>query len=1497
MAVVRLGTRAVRSHAAPACSSTGSLGGFAVGTIETDLNGRIRAVSAPALSGTIGALLSRDGDPVGRSLFELIHDTSHDALRAWFTDRNARPGPAPPLCVDLRAGTDGGQRVLILGEVVAPPQDVPPPPDAPPPADAPPDALRLRLHLADLGPLLEEGVQLRADIERLSAIVEGADTGTWEWNVQTGETIFNDRWAAIVGYRLEELEPTSIDTWTALCHPDDLKRSEAELARHFAGETDWYDIEARMRHKDGRWVWVRAVGRLRSRLADGQPEWMCGLHRDIDQRKQGEARLARSEELMRRAGMLAGLGYWEYDVQTQEVFWSDETCRIHGCAPGHQIRIEDAIDFYAPDARETIRTAVERGLNDGTPWDLELPLRRLDGTTVWVRAVGEATREDGRTIRLSGALQDISERKETETRLIRMAAEADAARRDLEAREEMLRASTLSGEMAHWTVLPEQDEGWAPDETYRLMGYEPGDYPATRQGWRTLLHPEDCPMSVGAIDRLIAGETQMVQIDQRMRHKDGSYHWYRCIARLIDDPGRPVRVSGVLINIDHMKDSERRLAETAQEARRARDRLNTLADNTPGALFEHREHPDGRVDLPYFSAKLPDLLGVSAEDMQADGAAAARNIHPDDQAEIAARIAHTRETGEPLICRYRLNHPVKGLRWMMLSSLPMRMPDGATIWCGNVMDVTEQTEADRRLSNTLAELRTSHARLDAVVENIPGALFDYRRGPDGTRRFEFFSSKMPTLLGVSAEDLRKTPEDFMRNIPEEEQAAIRAVFETSMRDLSIIDFDHALDHPEKGRRRIHVWANPQRDDDGTTIWLGKVLDITEQVATEKRADAAVTELHRAHAQLASIADIAPVGLYEFRRQPSGAADFPYTSARFNELVGFSREEIVELQDRILERVDRDDWPTFADATAASARDLSPWRMRFRFHHATRGLLWLSGASTPRREADGSVVWTGALHDVTLDVLREAELAQAHRLADRMRAQNEHLAFHDGLTGLPNRRYFDQMLRERLQEVAAGRARQCTLIQIDLDHFKQVNDTLGHQAGDIVLRRVAEILRENIREADFAARVGGDEFSVILEPATTEDQARGVIERIRARLAEPFSHEDLVIRCSASFGIASTENSSRRATDLLQLADAALYRAKQGGRNRIEFYSLKLERELQGKRRLAEDVRSALENNEIEPFFQPQVSAKDGTLVGIEVLARWNHPTRGLIGPDAFMRVAEQLHLVPEIDHAMILRTRLLMQRLDAEGVLLPKVSFNVCSGSMHDPGIIRSACELSEAGYSIAFEIVENVLVEEEDAVFWHHLDMLKSAGIGIEIDDFGSGHTSIIGLMEIAPSTLKIDGRIIRPIAREARARNLTRTIIDLAGGLGIHTIAEGVETAGQAATLRSLGCDALQGYLYAHPMSAADLTRFLTSGGRLPAAEPGDTAGTKHAGGGAKTRGRRGARAAGMAPNGNATNGNAKNGDARDAASAVAGGEGGPDTGSAPPPATDKGRTPDAC
>jgi diguanylate cyclase (GGDEF)-like protein/PAS domain S-box-containing protein len=399
----------------------------------------------------------------------------------------------------------------------------------------------------DITERLQARRALEEERERLAAIIAGTGAGTWEWNVQTGETRFNDRWAEIVGSTLDELSPTTIQTWANLAHPDDLARSSARLQAHFAGETAAYECEARMRHRDGHWVWVLDRGRVLTRTADGQPEWMFGTHLDITARKAQEERLRKSEELLNRTGALAQVGGWEVDLASGAIRWSEQTCHIHGVEPGYQPQLAEAIEFYAPEARPVIEAAVAQAMADGTDWDLELPFVQKGGRHIWVRTVGRAEFEGGKPVRLLGAFQDITRRIQD--------------RLALEAAQQRVTLATESGGIGIWERDLQTGELRWDSRMYQLFGLPAECREEPIQAWGRHVHPDDLAAAEQAMADTIAHGAEL-EIDFRAVWPDGTVHHMHGAGRMLTDShGKPTKLIGVNWDVTPLRELNARLAE------------------------------------------------------------------------------------------------------------------------------------------------------------------------------------------------------------------------------------------------------------------------------------------------------------------------------------------------------------------------------------------------------------------------------------------------------------------------------------------------------------------------------------------------------------------------------------------------------------------------------------------------------------------------------------------------------------------------------------------------------------------------------------------------------------------------------------------------------------------------------------------------------------------------------------------------------------------------
>jgi diguanylate cyclase (GGDEF)-like protein len=467
------------------------------------------------------------------------------------------------------------------------------------------------------------------------------------------------------------------------------------------------------------------------------------------------------------------------------------------------------------------------------------------------------------------------------------------------------------------------------------------------------------------------------------------------------------------------------------------------------------------------------------------------------------------------------------------------------------------------------------------------------------------------------------------------------------------------------------------------------------------------------------------------------------------------------------------------------------------------------------DEEGTPSFIGAEWDVTSDVLLNAELgkqkmmAEARALAlEESNARIEHVANHDYLTGMPNRRLFDRRLAALLADKSVSTL---AVLHLDLDQFKQINDSQGHAAGDAVLRTASLRIAAAIPSDGMAARVGGDDFVIVLINFAGLDALKAIVEDVQRRLLKKIRFGQEMLQSGASIGV--SWSSDKRARNLLAESDLALYQAKKLGRNRIEFFSRQLQDDLRGKRRLAEDLAQALEQGEIIPYYQVQLDARTREITGLEALARWNHPEKGVLAPGVFLRIADEYGLSAEIDAAVLQRALEDRAAWQALGYHVPRIAVNISPGRLADPALLDKLRRLAIPPGAIVFELVETIFLDDCDEKFLANIDLIKQMGIDIEIDDFGSGHASLIGLVRLKPKRLKIDRQLVTDVVESAEQRRVVGSIVEIAKALDVEVIAEGVETEAHAVTLSWLGCDSLQGFALGYPSNAADTGRLLAS------------------------------------------------------------------------------------
>ncbi|MHB1174286.1 MAG: putative bifunctional diguanylate cyclase/phosphodiesterase [Sulfuriferula sp.] len=468
-------------------------------------------------------------------------------------------------------------------------------------------------------------------------------------------------------------------------------------------------------------------------------------------------------------------------------------------------------------------------------------------------------------------------------------------------------------------------------------------------------------------------------------------------------------------------------------------------------------------------------------------------------------------------------------------------------------------------------------------------------------------------------------------------------------------------------------------------------------------------------------------------------------------------------------------------------------------------------------SDGSLIPV----EVSAKILSDGRIQGiARNISERKQHETQlvHLANHDSLTGLPNRSLFQDRLQQALMKARRNGLKVAVLF-CDLDRFKRINDSLGHDVGDQLLQTVAGRLLGSVRESDTVARLGGDEFAIILDDFATEDAVSGIAQKILYTLARPLAITTLNLSTTSSIGISFFPEDGDTAQALLKNADAAMYLAKARGKNNFQFYSQGIASDALEHLNLEINLRLALEREELVLHYQPQVDLKSGRVIGVEALLRWRRPAGDMTLPAQLIPLAEETGLIGPIGK-WVLRTACLQNKAwqDA-GLPGMRVAVNLSAKQfMHQDLVQIVERALDETGLEARYlelEITESSLMQKsEDAVVT--LGKLKAMGVHLSIDDFGTGYSSLSYLQRFPIDTLKIDQSFVYDIATNQASAVITQAVIALAHTMKLRVIAEGVETASQIAFLAENRCDAMQGYYVSHPLPADGLAAFLHEGPR---------------------------------------------------------------------------------
>lgn len=1216
----------------------------------------------------------------------------------------------------------------------------------------------------------------------------------------------SERVYEVTGYKQEEYLVERTITCGREVHPEDRDRVWA-IVQQAIEVKETYECTYRLITKSGqqKWVWERGRGIFDE---NGELLSLGGFVTDITERKQTEERLERIRSQLELFFSQSLDGFF-FMMLDEPVRWDDtvdkEKTLDYVFAHQRITKANQAIlkqygateekflgltpnDFFAHNltyGREIWRNFFDRG-----KLKLETSECKLDGKPIWIEGDYICFYDaQGRITGHFGIQRDITERKATEQAL-----------RDS---EERLSLALKAAKAGMWQWKQNQNRAIWSEQTFRLLGYAPNSCQANYKNWLKKVHPEDRHKIRSYLKQIFQQKTNL-NIEYRVLLPDNTVRWLSGIGKITyDEWGNYTGIAGIQIDITKRKQAEAELKKLNQELelrvqqrtadlaranqklqeeiaeristetvlQQQKEILQTIFDNVP-IMFAFYD-ATGRVKMA--NRALEKTLGWSIKELQEIDLIA--ECYPNQTYRQQVLDWMLKPTSGWLDLKTRIrNGQILDTSWANV-----RLSDGTSIGIGQ--DITFRKQTEESLKRKTAEMQ---AVLKAFPDlffhiNSQGIILDYQ----ATNLSDLYDSS-ESFLGKSL--LEALP----LTVGQKCQEAINKAIQTQ----SLVSIEYSL--PMAGGEEYY-------EARFVPIEIDRIIAIVRQISDRISAERALRESEERFRQIAE--NIREIFYLSDLRKP----EILYISPAYETIWGRTCQSVYEQPSSFLEAVHPEDLSLVIESLERQ-KEGENTRCEYRIIRPDGSVRWVWDRCFPIRDETGKLYrWCGVVEDIT--ERREAE--------ERLR----HDALHDTLTGLPNRTLLMDRLERLIKRNQRHKEERFAVLFLDLDRFKVINDGLGHLVGDRLLVALARRLEKCQRASDTIARIGGDEFVILLEDISSVDDAIQVAERIQQELMLPFLLNNHEVFVSASIGITLSSEHYSQSAALLRDADSAMYCAKIRGKARHEVFTPSMHARALKQLTLENKLRRALKSQELVVFYQPIVCLETNLLEGFEALVRWKHPEQGMICPNDFIPLAEETGLIIPLDRLVLQQAchqlRHWKEQLFANIPL--SISVNLSGKQFTKLDLIeqidRILAETGLEGQYLKLEITESVLIENAESTA-EILNQLQQRQIRVCLDDFGTGYSSLSYLHRFPINTIKIDRSFVSQRKNNGSNDVIVRAIVTIAHELGIEVIAEGIEQVEQLEFLRSLGCNYGQGYWFSPPRDSKAMEIWLKAFGqeRLP-------------------------------------------------------------------------------